>query len=425
MSATIHGEAVAFYACPTWFSAIETTLSSHGKTAEEQILSSEHSTPASRPESQLLLCCARTALDQAQQARARALASGELNWPDFLAAALRHGVGPLVWKSLSAACPDVVPAEIRRTLQLHYHANALRNQAAVKELVELLAILETRGVAAFALKGPALAVQAYGDIALRQFSDLDLFVQSNDFAAAASMLAANGYRPDAAEQVEHHATFRHPHRVCPVELHWAFVPSCWHCNFDYPGIWRRLQPLHVEGTTVRSPATDDLLLFLCVHAAKHCWRRLEWLCGVSELVRRAEELDWDRALHQARACGMQRLLDVGLRLARDLLDVPLPRQVQDRIEADGASAALAARCRDWLLGPATEPSAKDRYLFFLSARERRQDRAAMVWRQVVDLNARDKGARLRVPLLRHTYRAARLLRKYGDPWPLLKPLFIR
>ena len=45
-----------------------------------------------------------------------------------------------------------------------------------KKLLEILALLDREGVRAIPFKGPTLAVKAYGDLTLRPFSDLDIFV---------------------------------------------------------------------------------------------------------------------------------------------------------------------------------------------------------------------------------------------------------
>jgi hypothetical protein len=41
-------------------------------------------------------------------------------------------------------------------------------------------------------KGPALAVQAYGDLSLRQYDDLDLLIHEADVPRAYQLLIANG-----------------------------------------------------------------------------------------------------------------------------------------------------------------------------------------------------------------------------------------
>jgi hypothetical protein len=94
------------------------------------------------------------------------------------------------------------------------------------------------------------------------------------------------------------------------------------------------------GTTVSTLAPEDLLLALCAHGAKECWGKLKWICDVAELIRAYPNLDWDRVLTQAKQLHSQRMLLLGVGLARELLGVRVPETVLAAIQSDGASAIL-------------------------------------------------------------------------------------
>ena len=59
----------------------------------------------------------------------------------------------------------------------------------------MLEDFENHGITAIPYKGPALALQVYGDLKLRSFVDLDVLVRRSDAARAGTLLAARGYRP--------------------------------------------------------------------------------------------------------------------------------------------------------------------------------------------------------------------------------------
>ncbi len=61
------------------------------------------------------------------------------------------------------------------------------------ELQKLLALFADNDVRAVPYKGPALALQLYGNVALRQFSDLDILVHPRDVLRARDLLLAEGY----------------------------------------------------------------------------------------------------------------------------------------------------------------------------------------------------------------------------------------
>ena len=64
-----------------------------------------------RPESELLVWCARTVVTDELKARIRQRVQESLDWAVILDMARYHGVGPLLYRNLSTLCPDLVPAD--------------------------------------------------------------------------------------------------------------------------------------------------------------------------------------------------------------------------------------------------------------------------------------------------------------------------
>ena len=69
-----------------------------------------------------------------------------------------------------------MPADAREELEGRAQANRLRDLELTGELARLLDRFRRDGIAAVPYKGPVLAAQAYGDVALREFVDLDILV---------------------------------------------------------------------------------------------------------------------------------------------------------------------------------------------------------------------------------------------------------
>ena len=93
------------------------------------------------------------------------------------------------------------------------------------------------------------------------------------------------------------------------------------------------------------------MLVLCIHGGKHAWERLAWICDVAELVRRTPDLDWTAVSTEAERLRAGRILRLGLRLADELLDAPLPPHVADLVRSDRTLGTLAAYVRRWLFQP--------------------------------------------------------------------------
>jgi hypothetical protein len=127
-----------------------------------------------------------------------------------------------------------------------------------------------------------------------------------------------------------------------VELHWK-------TDVDYPvertgdeAWWMGLPSMQLQGETIRAFPEHELLLVLCLHGAHHYWVSLGWLVDVAEILRRSPGIDWQWIYATAARLSCERRLGLGLHLAEELLDAPLPHAVIERIAADCEIASLSA-----------------------------------------------------------------------------------
>jgi hypothetical protein len=312
----------------------------------------------------------------------RRLCGEPLDWPLVVSTALGHGLLPLAAWQLSQ-CSDLVPSETMQGLRDRFQRNAVRNIALTRELGRILGRLEGQGIAAIPYKGPALAMLAYGDLALRHFVDLDILVRKSQVLRASRLLISDGYRAlpmtpaqEAAFLDQHceYAFGRERDGSC-VELHWEIVPPEFGLPVSDWRLWDDLRSVSLLGWKVLSPSPEDLLVILCVHGSKHLWNRLGWICDVAELVRAHPNLDWPRALGRARALGAGRMVHLGLSLASQLLEADLPMAVRDQIAADRRTRALTTRVVQWLVSGTLPPERSlQESRFHVAMRERLRDK---------------------------------------------------
>lgn len=383
-----------------------------------------------RREKSLLLACTRTHLSPYHIERIKTLCSGYIDWAWLLQAAARHRVAPLLYQSLSAASCDSIHQDTLRTLREHFRANALRNLILTRHLIQALRALDGHGIRAVPFKGPALAELAYGNLSLRQFADLDILVRARDVPKAIDTLASMGYRlalnPDvpkaAYRQSMHHHSLVRPDVDAVLELHWRLSERYFASSALIERLWCRLQPSTLAGAAVHTMADEDLLLFLCVHAAKHGWDCLAQICDIAECIRaRAEHITWHKALSEASALGFERVLLLGLVLANTLVQQPLPAEIIQRIQADSALPPLVSRVQETLFREATSPAQlgeSERFRFFrlhLAMRNRIRDKVFHCLRVALIPSQEDwASASLpsRLSFLYYVLRPVRLLVKY-------------
>ncbi len=314
-------------------------------------------------EAELLLSCARSRVGSQKIGSIREQLQRGLDWEELIRLAKRHGMNPFLYQALHQACPEAVPISVLERVRRRFEENAYRNLLLTAELLRISKLLEGNGIQVLAYKGPLLAVVVYGDLALREFMDLDLLIRPGEVQKAVELLLSDGYRdtlPWRGKRLAanlrltyHHQLLRNDGKVC-LELHWKLTTEPLFLSFDYESLWRQARPVSLGGAEVLAPCPEDLLSTLCVHGAKHLWGRLEWILGLAELIRVPGRIDWAKVLGRIKTRGGARVHWVGLGLAHDLLGIQLPESVLHGLQADPTVSPLIRRIRPGIFQKATQ-----------------------------------------------------------------------
>jgi hypothetical protein len=378
------------------------------------------------PERDLLLRCARLTLSPDDAARVREIVvANKIDWTALIALARRQGLIPFLHRHLHRL---PLPADAAAALGARHRDGAHRTLRLAAELRRLLDALAAAGIDALPYKGPTLAVQAYGDLSMRAFDDLDVLVRPGDAPRALALLAAQGYAPRLDLSPAQDALFRRVDGDYPlvhrdsgtlVELHCRVSSLRFLMPLETDALMRRAQPVHLGGARVPAPSTEDALLIACIHGCKHRWRRLEWVCSAAELLR-GESIDLALVLQRAGELGALRTVLLGLALAREMLDAPLPVEIAREIGGDAGIAGLVAEAERRMFEPdAAEMEGEDttaNLLYNLRARDGAADRARSAWRWLTLPTPEDWAwRRLPDPLfpLYRVLRPVRLLLRHG------------
>ncbi|TNF98971.1 MAG: hypothetical protein EP297_06755, partial [Gammaproteobacteria bacterium] len=306
---------------------------------------------------QLLSCLARKYIDPDTKDRISSLLKNDPDWTQLFQNARFHGVIPLVYKNLGTFYTDAVPDEALDKLSDSFLTNEQRNIFLTELLLKLLDLFDRNNVPAISYTGPVLASTVYGDVAFRQFFDLDILIREQDVEKAENLLLSQGYvdrwnRTGPFDRESKGArAFLSNDRKVHIDLHWA--STLMRKDFYYPNddehLWSKLNCVSVSGKSIDSVPPEVLLQILCIHGTRSYWEKLKWICDVAELLRTYKELDWVHVIDQASKLGNRRILFLGLWLARDLLGAVLPLQVLQSIEADKVVALRGKQIRERLL----------------------------------------------------------------------------
>ena len=271
-----------------------------------------------------------------------------VRWNVLFDLAEHHGVQPLLYRTLSRI-QDLVPdADMRRLARL-YQTNLHRALLLARGLIHVQHHLKQNNIESLPYKGIALAESFYSDIALRQAGDIDLLIRAQDFRRVRDALRELAYAPQSryspAEEIAslksgYECVFDGPGGRNLLEVKWRILPRFYALDFDYESLFRRAVPVHVAGYAMKTPSPEDNFLIFCVHAAKHVWGRLIWLCDVARIMQ-LPELNWTWIAAQCRDLGITRMVRVTLRLINCLLEIDIPSAAESSLLPDEQAAALA------------------------------------------------------------------------------------
>ncbi|HEV7744484.1 MAG TPA: nucleotidyltransferase family protein [Pyrinomonadaceae bacterium] len=377
-------------------------------------------------EAELLVHCARLEIDAERAERIRMLVRSELDWTKLLSLAQRHALIPLLFFQLSRVAPDQVPSDQFKQLRDRSQSNSALNVILTGELVCLLELFEKNQIPAAPYKGPAIGVGIYGNSALRQFADLDIMVPEKDVWRATELLIERGYqahftiparKQSSFVRLSYVRLFKHQTERITVELHWRLAPRFFGAEFDTAKLWNSSRRIELHRSSVRVPAAEDLVLMLCIHGAKDCWEKLEWVSGLAELIRSEPQLNWNELLRQAKDIDCTMIVLLGLALAADLLDAPVPAGVFDQLGGRKRVAALIPQVVDRFCSIGVAPwSLTARVKFHLALKDSLVDKFRYCVRLSLTTTPVDWEL-IQLPefasFLYLPLRALRLLKKYG------------
>jgi len=354
---------------------------------------------------QLIYICARASDNELRMS----VESGKgVNEEKLTMLATRHGLSEVLgrWRGNSVVPVSANPVTI----------NLEMNLRKAGELIQLIRKMERGGIRVIPYKGPTLAILAYGDLSLRTFGDLDLLIAREDTGNAFSLMKEQGYAPEIDLNDERLREFEKytnvlawwsEDRQISVELHWELSPAYLPYPNGFNVLYERRQEVEVGGHLVSTLSTEDLLLYLCLHGAKHAWERLSWIVDVGWLIRR-RVVDWERVLTVGR--GYERMIGLGLELARRVTGVDVPRQVREIIASDPLIGALSDRVLIWMESP---PGWITRTRFLMDASGNRRDGLRLLRRILFTPSAADWGIVGLPARFTGVYRLIRLFRLFG------------
>jgi len=285
-------------------------------------------------EDRLLLLCSTTKVDDLTSKKIESLINPELDWDHLVEMANRHRLLPLLYVNLNSICPEKVPEEVLENLKEEFHENARKNLLLTGELVKVMKLLENNGINAVTYKGPVLAHSVYGNLAYRQFGDIDILTDKKGALKAKNLMISNGYelyQPIKIDdqifmELESEYIFKNKNNGAKVEINWNFEGKFFYFADNPNFLFEDLKEFDINSFRLHSFSSVNQILMLSIHAAKHNWARLYWISDISHFIQ-SQDIDWVNTLKKAEKLGIKRILMINLFLARDFFGLELPEEI--------------------------------------------------------------------------------------------------
>ncbi len=229
------------------------------------------------PENKILLLSAKIHLPDEEVSEVNRLLREVKDWEQLADSLIARGVGPLFYRHMQQL-PDKerIPRSAQEKLKQTYYHTLSRNMVLYSVFRKVIKAFTDNGIPAVALKGIHLSEKLYGDIGLRQLSDIDLLVRKADGEKSLKVLREIGF-VQSGDEVSHLiadslGVIHYPAMIfegVSVEIHIELHREKNNCRLDSEQIIARSETAVIHGVDTQVMEMYDLLIFLCIHLDKH------------------------------------------------------------------------------------------------------------------------------------------------------------
>ena len=247
-----------------------------------------------------------------------------------------HGIIPQVYKALKDTEFDNSEA-LKQNIKKYYQNILQANLLLTANLLTVSKALEEHHFNYISIKGPTLAYELYKDISMRQYSDIDLFVDEKDIYKISELLLSIGYQPvlplsllqrKKFLELDNDFSFRHTKNNALLELHWKLFPVRHKMPLDFSELHTTSKTLAFQNRKITTLSTEDNLLYLSLHGAKHIFERYEWVYDLHTLINNNPELDLEKIYLKAKKEQIEIPFLLGIFMSNTLFETKIPESLQ-------------------------------------------------------------------------------------------------
>ncbi len=258
-----------------------------------------------KPEEELILLAADINPEQTIMDRLNKLIPDISDWEVFTKMAIDRAAAPLIVDKLpKLSNAGLFPEGVLRSLKQASLRTLTRNMLLTEHFRQVIRAFSEAEIPVIALKGSMLSDWLYGNINLRQFSDLDLLVPQEKGLDALEILRKMGYASNdmtLTDFITENTSIVHYKPMIKngvsVEIHIRVHSEMEPYSVELSSMWKQAVPLPLHGVTALGFCPEDLLMHLCFHLDKHFISgKFQFTCLydlVNMLNHKGEVLNWE------------------------------------------------------------------------------------------------------------------------------------
>jgi hypothetical protein len=244
--------------------------------------------------------------------------------------ALREGMASFLYKNLKTyGLLENLSPDQRGRLETFYFQTLRLNLRLIRDLKQVLGMVNQKGIRVVLLQGIILLAQLYSDIGVRPLGDIDLWVMQEDYLSFITALESLGYEGDPL----YPKTLRRGLTVLDLHTHIMgadrirtralLLPK------DQNDIFKDTQVIDFDGSEAWCLNQYDQVLYLGLHALKHNLDRLLWLVDIKALLADWGESDWEAGWRRAEELGQRKALSSIVFLLTRLFNFQIPIKARE------------------------------------------------------------------------------------------------
>lgn len=256
------------------------------------------------------------------------LSSKSIDWNEMMEECRQHQISSLIYSGISKQYIKNIDEEILEKWKKETFMSGIYQINHIKQVSKVFEVLNKNNIQLVALKGLVVR-DLYPRSELRTMGDADILIRKEDFEKVNNILIDMGYKEEGknAFHVEYGNGNSH------IEVHWTLANEQM-----FNGIvefkeetWNRAVDVEIGCINVLSMCDEDLLLYSCIHMAKHLINSgfgIRQICDVLLIVeKRGEYIDWNSFIDRAKRSGVYKFTMSIFAICNKLFNMEIPKEL--------------------------------------------------------------------------------------------------